>query len=170
MYQGKFDKKRKNSSQDILEITAQRNAATASQKKAAPVQEVTAAPAAPKKRNVPYDQDEVSAKKTPVQEQPAPPKPSKKAAKEVAAAPRKKGPRLGGVIFYTLYFLFIFLFFVAVYFGLQRLLCPSSARCRNGPLRYVCRPDAGRGGLSPHRTGAGRRRHGAHPKGRRLLP
>ena len=121
MYQGKFDKKRKNSSQDILEITAQRNAAAASQKKAAPVQEVTAAPAAPKKRNVPYDQDEASAKKAPVQEQPATPKASKKAAKEVAAAPRKKGPRLGGVIFYTLYFLFIFLFFVAVYFGLQRL-------------------------------------------------
>lgn len=40
-----------------------------------------------------------------------------------AAAPakKKKGPRLGGTIFYTVYFLFILLFFVATYFGLQWL-------------------------------------------------
>jgi len=33
--------------------------------------------------------------------------------------PRRKGPRLGSVIFYTLYFLFILVFFVATYIGLQ---------------------------------------------------
>ena len=117
MYQGKFDKKRKNTSQDILEITAERNAA-ASRKKTSPVQEEPAA--APKKRSVPYDQDAHLTKKAPVQEQPAK---AKKAANEVStqAAPKKNGPRLGGVIFYTLYFLFIFLFFVAVYFGLNWL-------------------------------------------------
>lgn len=32
---------------------------------------------------------------------------------------KKKGPRLGGVIFYTVYFLFIALFFVATFVGLQ---------------------------------------------------
>ena len=36
-------------------------------------------------------------------------------------AVERRGPRLGGVIFYTLYFLFIFLFFVVTFFGLQRL-------------------------------------------------
>ncbi len=34
---------------------------------------------------------------------------------------KKKGPRVGSVIFYTLYFLFILIFFVATYFGLQWL-------------------------------------------------
>ena len=33
--------------------------------------------------------------------------------------PRRRGPRLGGVIFYTIYFLFIFVFFVGVYNGLS---------------------------------------------------
>ena len=33
----------------------------------------------------------------------------------------RKGPRLGGVIFYTLYFMFILVFFVATFFGLQWL-------------------------------------------------
>lgn len=37
------------------------------------------------------------------------------------AVPARRGPRIGGVIFYTFYFLFIFLFFVATYFGLQWL-------------------------------------------------
>ena len=33
----------------------------------------------------------------------------------------RRGPRIGGVIFYTFYFLFIFLFFVGTFFGLQYL-------------------------------------------------
>ena len=127
MYQGKFDKKRKNPTMDIQEITASRNAA--SQKKA-PAQEenVPSAPQnAAKKRSAavtpdPYAARKASAKEQIVREQPAraaaPAAPVKKAAKE-PAAPKRRGPRLGGVIFYTLYFLFIFLFFVAVFFGLQ---------------------------------------------------
>ena len=56
--------------------------------------------------------------------------PVKKAAPEAAkkaAAPveppkkKKKGPRLGGVIFYTLYFMFILVFFIGTYIGLQWL-------------------------------------------------
>ena len=45
----------------------------------------------------------------------------KPAAKKPAPQPvkkQKRGPRLGGVIFYTLYFMFILVFFVATYFGL----------------------------------------------------
>ena len=128
MYQGKFDKKRKGATQDILEITAERNAAAAvAQKKTAAAKEASAVPSAPKKRSTPYDQDAYSVKaapvkvqpENPVKEQPVP----KKAHKEVSAetAPKRRGPRLGSVIFYTLYFLFIFLFFVAVYFGLNWL-------------------------------------------------
>lgn len=124
MYQGKFDKKRKKTSLDIQEITASRNAAAA-QKKSAPFQEepVKAAPA-PKKKSVPYDQDAHETKKAPVKEQPAKapaPKKAAKPVKEEQEAPKRRGPRLGGVIFYTLYFLFIFIFFVAVFFGLQWL-------------------------------------------------
>ena len=49
MYQGKFDKKRKGATQDILEITAERNAAAANaQKKAAAAKEASAVPSAPK--------------------------------------------------------------------------------------------------------------------------
>ena len=37
------------------------------------------------------------------------------------AKKQKKGPRLGGVIFYTLYFMFILIFFIATYIGLNWL-------------------------------------------------
>lgn len=46
---------------------------------------------------------------------------AKKPAPQVEAAPvkkQKKGPRLGSVIFYTLYFMFILVFFLATYLGL----------------------------------------------------
>ena len=125
MYQGKFDQKKKGSALSVEEIVATRNSA-ASSKKEAPVRaaaEKNAAAETPKKRNVPYDQDAQAVKKAPVSEEPVKAPKAKKAAKEVVvqAEPRRRGPRLGGVIFYTLYFLFIFLFFVAVFFGLQRL-------------------------------------------------
>ena len=70
-------------------------------KKAAPVQEAPAA--APKKKPAPA--------KKPVP-QPEPVKPAKK---------QKKGPRVGSVIFYTIYFLFILAFFGATYLGLHWL-------------------------------------------------
>ena len=117
MYQGKFDKKNKGTAVDIREVTAARNAAVAAAQKKTAVKEADPAEQ-PKKRSAVCEDVQAPVKKAPVQE-----RPSKKAAKEesVQAAPKKKGPRLGGVIFYTLYFLFIFLFFVAVYFGLNWL-------------------------------------------------
>ena len=109
MYQGKFDKNRKGSSVSTSEIVAERNSGTAS-RQSAPQQMQTNRPAtmetSPRKAaSAPAKQ----VKKQPVrQEVPQP-------------VVEKRGPRLGGVIFYTLYFLFIFLFFVAVFFGLKRL-------------------------------------------------
>ena len=114
MYQGKFDQKKKGSTMSVEEIVASRNS-TAAKKEAPARQAVTET--APRKRPA----AEQPVRKTAAAEMPAEKKAPRKTQKEVAAAPRRRGPRLGGVIFYTLYFLFIFLFFVAVYFGLQRL-------------------------------------------------
>ena len=128
MYKGKFDQKSKKSSSDIREIVSQRNAAPAPQapKKAAPVKEapVKEAPA----RKVPSVQaePEILRKEAPKKAPPAPKaaQPPKKQPAEPVKQPKKetkkkKGPRIGGVIFYTLYFLFILLFAVALLFGLN---------------------------------------------------
>ena len=103
----------------------------AAKKPAAPA-EGAAAPAkkpAAKKPAAPAEGAAAPAKK-PAAKKPAAPAegaaaPAKKPASKKAAAPakkpakkQKKGPRLGSVIFYTLYFMFILLFFVATYFGL----------------------------------------------------
>ena len=106
-------------------------------KKAAPVKK--APPKKVAKKPVPAEESaEVSAKK-PVKkaapgedsaEVPAKKAPKKKAAPKAEPAPaaepvkakkQKKGPRVGSVIFYTIYFLFILAFFIATYIGLQWL-------------------------------------------------
>lgn len=119
MYQGKFDNKHKKTDVDVHELLNQRNSAPEKKKKAAaPVPAPAAEPAAPakkqKKAAAPAEVTEVPEKKR------------KKAAApvEVAEIPEKKekkGPRMGGVIFYTFYFMFILLFFVASFFGLKWL-------------------------------------------------
>lgn len=119
MYQGKFDNKHKKTDVDVHELLNQRNSAPEKKKKAAaPVPAPAAEPAAPakkqKKAAAPAEVTEVPEKKR------------KKAAApvEVAEVPEKKekkGPRMGGVIFYTFYFMFILLFFVASFFGLKWL-------------------------------------------------
>lgn len=91
MYQGKFDAKKKKANVEVSELVAQR--------RANPQPEYQ-----PQLQQMPP--------KRPQQPRPAQAQPT----------PRKKqGPRLGGTIFYTLYFLFILAFFVATYFGLQWL-------------------------------------------------
>lgn len=83
-------------------------AQTAPVKKAAP-----AAQTAPAKKAAPAAQTASAKKAAPAKKQPAPQaEPVKK---------QKKGPRLGGVIFYTLYFMLILVFFVATYIGLNIL-------------------------------------------------
>lgn len=86
--------------------------------KAAPVAPVKKAPAAPAKKAVAPAPKAAPAKMPAV----APAKaPEAKKQAAPAAAPgkkQKKGPRLGSVIFYTLYFMFILVFFLATYIGL----------------------------------------------------
>lgn len=127
MYQGKFDKKRKSSSASTSELVSERNAAAerAAQKAArtAPAQKQASRAAAPQKQTasrqpVPQKQaapqKQTAARQAPAQRQAAPQKQT-----VPQSAPPRRGPRLGGVIFYTLYFLFIFLFFVATFIGLK---------------------------------------------------
>ena len=103
MYQGKFDKKRKSTTVSTSELVAARNSNASRQP--ASMENVSRRPA-PAREAAPAAKP---VKRQPVhQEVPQP-------------AVERRGPRLGGVIFYTLYFLFIFLFFVATFFGLQRL-------------------------------------------------
>ena len=109
MYQGKFDKKRKSTTVSTSDIVAQRNSNTPARQPApqeAPVKRSAPAPVETASRKQPAAKQ---VKKQPVHQE---------APQEVS---ERRGPRLGGVIFYTLYFLFIFLFFVSVFFGLQRL-------------------------------------------------
>ena len=102
MYQGKFDKKRKSTTVSTSELVAERNSSSSARQPAA-AEHGSRRPAA---REMPAQKP---VKRQPVrQEAPQP-------------AVERRGPRLGGVIFYTLYFLFIFLFFVVTFFGLQRL-------------------------------------------------
>ncbi len=138
MYQGKFDAKRKKASVDAQELVAQRNAAPKkkeapvkasadeellTRKKAAAQKEAPAAEEAPVKKKAPAA--EAPAKKSapkkdvPAAEEAPVKKKSKKEAPAVEETPKRRGPRVGGVIFYTFYFMFILLFFVAVFFALQ---------------------------------------------------
>ena len=102
MYQGKFDNKNKKTSVDVHELVAQRNAAPDKKKKAA-----VPAPA-PQQQEVPAKKQKKAAPQPPVVE-------------EIPEKKQKKGPRLGSVIFYTFYFMFILLFFAASFLGLKWL-------------------------------------------------
>lgn len=114
MYKGKFDQKSKGSASNVHDIVAQRNAA--------PKKE-NAAAAAPQRRSASAVQQQ-AASQTAVKSRPAPQaqQPVKRPApQQEAVEPKRKGPRLGGVIFYTLYFMFILVFFLGTYIGLQWL-------------------------------------------------
>ena len=95
MYKGKFDSKNKPSNVSVHELVEQRKNAPAKP-------QTSAARQGTAKVQVP---------------------PARKAAAPVqpVAEPKKKGPRVGSVIFYTFYFMFILAFFVATYFGLNWL-------------------------------------------------
>lgn len=98
-------------------------------KKAAPAKtgEMPAKKTAPKKAAAAPQQGEAAAVKKPAAKKPsaaagtAPAKKQPAPQSQAPAKKQKKGPRLGGVIFYTLYFMFILVFFVATYFGLNWL-------------------------------------------------
>ena len=116
MYQGKFDSKNKRTAVDVSELVAQRNSAPSQeQPQRQPVRE-NLPRTNPARTQQPTRQQNVR------QSQPTR-QPSGKRPPVTQTVPEKhrKGPRLGGVIFYTLYFMFILVFFVATFFGLQWL-------------------------------------------------
>lgn len=116
MYQGKFDSKNKRTAVDVSELVAQRNSAPPQeQPQRQPVRE-NPPRTNPARTQQPTRQQNVR------QSQPTR-QPSGKRPPVTQTVPEKhrKGPRLGGVIFYTLYFMFILVFFVATFFGLQWL-------------------------------------------------
>ena len=116
MYQGKFDSKNKKTAVDVSQLVAQRNSAPSQeQPQRKPVRE-NPPRTNPARTQQPTRQQNVR------QSQPTR-QPSGKRPPVTQTVPEKhrKGPRLGGVIFYTLYFMFILVFFVATFFGLQWL-------------------------------------------------
>ena len=116
MYQGKFDSKNKKTAGDVSQLVAQRNSAPSQeQPQRQPVRE-NLPRTNPARTQQPTRQQNVR------QSQPTR-QPSGKRPPVTQTVPEKhrKGPRLGGVIFYTLYFMFILVFFVATFFGLQWL-------------------------------------------------
>lgn len=116
MYQGKFDSKNKKTAVDVSQLVAQRNSAPSrEQPQRQPVRE-NLPRTNPARTQQPTRQQNVR------QSQPTR-QPSGKRPPVTQTVPEKhrKGPRLGGVIFYTLYFMFILVFFVATFFGLQWL-------------------------------------------------
>ena len=95
-------------------------------KKAAPAKKP--APKMPAESAAPVRKAAPAKKAAPVRQDPAVPakkktapaaKPAPAAEPEAPAKKQKKGPRVGSVIFYTIYFLFILAFFGATYLGLQ---------------------------------------------------
>lgn len=116
MYQGKFDSKNKRTAVDVSQLVAQRNSAPSQeQPQRQPVRE-NLPRTNPARTQQPTRQQNVR------QSQPTR-QPSGKRPPATQTVPEKhrKGPRLGGVIFYTLYFMCILVFFVATFFGLQWL-------------------------------------------------
>ena len=116
MYQGKFDSKNKKTAVDVSQLVAQRNSAPSQeQPQRQPVRE-NLPRTNPARTQQPTRQQNVR------QSQPTR-QPSGKRPPVTQTVPEKhrKGPRLGGVIFYTLYFMCILVFFVATFFGLQWL-------------------------------------------------
>ncbi len=134
MYKGKFDQKSRQSTSDMKEILAQRNMEATERAARTPAKP----PVAPQQKPVQRTPQQGNAPRSPQQIPPQQnhnPQPQKRPAPAVSqpaqrpapqapqapAEPKRRGPRLGGVIFYTLYFLFILLFFGATFLGLNWL-------------------------------------------------
>lgn len=119
MYKGKFDQKNKQASTDVQELLSQRSSAAA--EKPAPRKTASPAQSSAKKEASPRS----TASKAPARDTAAPaknptsrpPQPARQPVSQ-SSKPQKQGPRLGGVIFYTLYFMFILVFFIATFVGL----------------------------------------------------
>ncbi len=123
MYQGKFDSKNKGTSVDVHELLSQRNSAPA-KKPAAPAPAPTKKQSAlvqPPVKKAPAASAQTRKPAAPARKQPAPTREPVQNFEPQEVPEKRRGPRLGSVIFYTFYFMFILLFFVATYFGLKWL-------------------------------------------------
>ena len=116
MYQGKFDSKNKRTTVDVSQLVAQRNSAPSQEQP--PRQPVRENPPKTNPARAQQPPRQPSARQSQPTRQPSGKRPP---ATQTMPEKRRKGPRLGGVIFYTLYFMFILVFFVATFFGLQWL-------------------------------------------------
>lgn len=115
MYQGKFQSGKHTERVDVVAARASSEAeaaARAAARRTAAPQTRTASAASQNRQTsaAPQNRQAPAARQT-----------VRPAEMTVEEAPRRKGPRMGGVAFYTVYFLCIFLFFGATYFGLQWL-------------------------------------------------
>ncbi len=134
MYKGKFDQKNKQETADVQELLAQRS--RSNQKEAAAARSAGQRPGAdaasrqnPSAGKAAADRPAgkaPAARPAAASQRPASGRPAAAQGKRPAPAPvpakaQPRGPRLGGVIFYTLYFLFILIFFLGTYIGLQWL-------------------------------------------------
>ena len=121
---GKFDSKNKGGSSSVYELLAQRNQAASARPGQQPRENIPgqnrpqSGGAYPRQSAPAQDQGYPRQNAYPQQGQGYPRQnayPQQNYPTQPQEAPRRRGPRLGGVIFYTLYFLFIFVFFVGVY-------------------------------------------------------
>ncbi len=129
MYKGKFDQKNKQSSADVQDLLSQRNSAP-SRPAQQPAPDRGASDAAARKEDAASGKaagretgasakSPARAAQQPTKTQQSKAQPAgKSTASQSPARPAKRGPRLGGVIFYTLYFMFILVFFIGTFIGL----------------------------------------------------
>ena len=132
MYQGKFDAKARGQQapdqalDDILRERAEDNAARAARRASRDArrgQTAAQQPARPAAQK-PVQQRPTPAQRpapAPAQQRPAPAQRPKKQAEVEVVKPQRRGPRLGGIIFYTMYFVMIFAFFIGVFVTLNWL-------------------------------------------------
>lgn len=126
MYQGKFDSQKKQSQRSVYELVAERNA----KKAAKPAPKQTSSQKRPAERSGMPGIDPIPGRTAPASGRAparqasgrtaAPAKPASGAA-AVAEAPLPKKKRTGTLVFYTVCMGFVFVFYVATFFGLKYL-------------------------------------------------
>lgn len=126
MYQGKFDAKSKGQQapdqalDNIIRERAEDNAARAARKASREARRNAAAPAPAAGKPAPNRRPAgKKAAERPLA--PAPQRQPKRQTEVEVVKQQRKGPRLGGMIFYTFYFLLIFVFFIGVFVTLNWL-------------------------------------------------
>ena len=131
MYQGKFDAKARGQQapaetlDNIIRQRAEGDAAKAAKKASRPAAQKPAASLEQPRRSAPRPQRPLSPSEQSAAalsaKKPAPSRPAKKQTEVEVVRQQRRGPRLGGIIFYTIYFLMIFVFFIGVFVTLNWL-------------------------------------------------